>query len=132
MHESYLRILRDSELHIEHRRASIAYASQVMRSVIVDAVRKRKAQRRGGDLERLTLNTQIGDCVSAGEEQALREHEALQALGADEPRLAQVVGMRYFGGYTEQEIADALELTDRTLRRDWHKVRRLLGALLGA
>jgi DNA-directed RNA polymerase specialized sigma24 family protein len=57
-------------------------------------------------------------------------HEALEGLAQAEPRLAKVVEMRYFGGYSEQEIAEALELTDRTVRRDWDKARLLLGAML--
>ncbi len=58
-------------------------------------------------------------------------HEALEALAAAEPRLAKVVEMRYFGGYNDLEIAEALQLTDRTVRRDWDKARLLLGVLLG-
>jgi DNA-directed RNA polymerase specialized sigma24 family protein len=57
-------------------------------------------------------------------------HEALDALQHAEPRLAQVVEMRYFGGYTEIEIADALDLTERTVRRDWDKARMMLLALM--
>ena len=60
----------------------------------------------------------------------LRLHEALAALQAAEPRLAQVVEMRYFGGYTEPEIGEVLGLTERTVRRDWEKARLLLLALL--
>ena len=54
----------------------------------------------------------------------------MRSLARVEPRLAQVVEMRYFGGWTEQEIAAALELTERTVRRDWDKARMLLAALL--
>ena len=57
-------------------------------------------------------------------------HAALDDLHAVEPRLAQVVEMRYFGGYTELEIAEALELTERTVRRDWDKARMMLLAML--
>jgi len=60
----------------------------------------------------------------------LRVHEALQALAEAEPRLAKVVEMRYFGGWTEAEIAEVLQLTERTVRRDWDKARMLLSALL--
>ena len=64
----------------------------------------------------------------AATEDVLRVNEALDVLAQAEPRLAQVVEMRYFGGYTEAEIAEALELTERTVRRDWDKARLLLGA----
>jgi RNA polymerase sigma factor (TIGR02999 family) len=130
VHESYLRYLNGGQLRSDDRRAFFAYASQVMRSVIIDAVRGRQAQRRGGDLDRLTLNTQLLDKLPAGEDELLRVNEALDALAQAEPRLAKVVEMRYFGGYTEAEIAEALDLTERTVRRDWDKARLLLGALL--
>ena len=93
-------------------------------------MRERQAQRRGGDLDRMTLNTQLLENLPSGEDEMLHVHEALDALAQAEPRLAKVVEMRYFGGYGEQEIADALELTERTVRRDWEKARLLLGAML--
>jgi RNA polymerase sigma factor (TIGR02999 family) len=130
VHEAYLRFVRSGELRAEERRAFFAYASRVMRSVIVDSARERLAERRGGDLLHLTLTTQVADGVAADEEAILRVHEALTVLEAAEPRLARVVEMRYFGGYTEQEIAEALEITDRTVRRDWEKARLLLEVAL--
>ena len=130
VHESYLRFLNVGQLRSEDRRAFFAYASRVMRSVIIDAVRERQAERRGGDLQRLTLNTQVSDSLPAGEDELLQVHEALEALAEAEPRLAKVVEMRYFGGYSEAEIAEALDITDRTVRRDWDKARMLLGAML--
>lgn len=130
VHESYLRFIHGGQLRSDDRRAFFAYASRVMRSVIIDAVRERQAEKRGGDLQRLTFNTQITDNLPAGGDEVLQVHEALEVLAQAEPRLAKVVEMRYFGGYSEQEIAEALELTDRTVRRDWDKARLLLGALL--
>jgi len=131
VHESYLRFLGSGRLRPDSRRAFFAYASQVMRSVIIDAVRERQAQRRGSGLAHLTLDTHIADSTPAGEDEVLKVHEALEALAAAEPRLAKVVEMRYFGGYNDLEIAEALQLTDRTVRRDWDKARLLLGVLLG-
>ncbi len=130
VHESYLRFLRAGNLHSEDRRAFFAYASSVMRSVIIDAVRERQAEKRGGDLERLTLDTALGDGLPAAEDTLLHVHEALDLLAQTEPRLAQVVEMRYFGGYSEAEIGEALGLTERTVRRDWDKARLLLAAML--
>jgi RNA polymerase sigma factor (TIGR02999 family) len=130
VHESYLRFIHGGRLRSEDRLAFFAYASRVMRSVIIDAVRERQAERRGGDLQRLTLNTQIIDSIPSGEDEVLRVHEALDTLAQSEPRLARVVEMRYFGGYSEQEVADALGIKDRTVRRDWDKARLLLGAML--
>jgi RNA polymerase sigma factor (TIGR02999 family) len=101
-----------------------------MRSVIVNSVRDRIAQKRGGDLKPLTLSTKIGADVADAEETVLRVHEALEALEQAEPRLAQVAQMRYFGGYSEQEIAETLGVTERTVQRDWEKARIILAATL--
>jgi RNA polymerase sigma factor (TIGR02999 family) len=128
VHESYLRFLNSGRLRMEDRKAFFGYASKVMRSVIIDAVRERQAERRGGALADLTLDTQHAAQLPAGEAEILHVHEVLQALEQVEPRLAAVVEMRYFGGYTDAEIAESLELTARTVRRDWDKARLLLGA----
>ncbi len=130
VHESYLRFVESGQLRAVDRRAFFAYASQVMRSVIVDSVRERLAQRRGGDLMKLTLSTQIAEGLAADEDAILRVHEALLVLETAEPRLAKVVEMRYFGGYTEDEIADALDVAVRTVRRDWEKARLMLEVAL--
>jgi RNA polymerase sigma factor (TIGR02999 family) len=126
VHESYLRFLKTGQLRIEDRRAFFTYASKVMRSVIIDSVRERQAERRGGDLVEITLDTQAAAGLPSGEAEILHVHEALLALEAAEPRLAKVVEMRYFGGYSEIEIAESLGLTERTVRRDWDKARLLL------
>jgi RNA polymerase sigma factor (TIGR02999 family) len=126
VHESYLKFLNNGQLKKEDRHAFFDYASRVMRSVIIDAVRKRQAQRRGGDLERLTLDTDIGSGLADPESEILGIHEALDDLAKMEPHLAKVVEMRYFGGYSEAEIAEVLEVTDRTVRRYWEKARLLL------
>jgi RNA polymerase sigma factor (TIGR02999 family) len=126
VHESYLRFLNAGQLRLEDRRAFFAYASKVMRSVVIDSVREHQALRRGGNLVEMTLDTQVADALPSGEAEILHIHEALLALEAAEPRLAKVVEMRYFGGYSEVEIADALGLTERTVRRDWDKARLLL------
>jgi RNA polymerase sigma factor (TIGR02999 family) len=130
VHESYLRFVNAGQLALNDRQHFLRYASHVMRSVIVDMARASKAERRGGDLAQVTLNTGIGDGVAGGEEQILRVHEALEELGAIDARLVQVVEMRYFAGMTELEIAEALGITDRTVRRDWEKARLLLAKAL--
>jgi RNA polymerase sigma factor (TIGR02999 family) len=101
-----------------------------MRSVIVNSVRERVAQKRGGDQPALTLATNLVANVADGEQMVLAVHEALEALEQAEPRLAQVAQMRYFGGYSEQEIAETLEITERTVQRDWEKARLILAAAL--
>jgi RNA polymerase sigma factor (TIGR02999 family) len=108
----------------------LAYAARAMRSVVIDMVRERQALRRGGDLQAVTLDTAIIEGLPAAADTALRIDEALSELAALEPRLARLVEMRYFGGFTEAEIAAALGVTDRTLRRDWLKASALLRAML--
>jgi RNA polymerase sigma factor (TIGR02999 family) len=132
VHESYLRFIKYGQLRSDDRRAFFDYASRVMRSVIVDAVRERQAQMRGGDLDRVTLNTELADGLPAGEDEVLKIHEALESLAKSQPRLAKIVEMRYFGGYTDVEVAQALDLNEKTIRRDWDKARLLLTAMLGS
>lgn len=126
VHESYLRFVGAGELRAEDRRSFFAYASQVMRSVILNSVRDRLAERRGGGAPELTLHTEFAANLSGDEEAILKVHEALLVLEQADARLAQVVEMRYFGGYSVQEIAETLELTERTVQRDWEKARLIL------
>ena len=76
VHESHLRFLSIGQLRLEDRRAFFAYASKVMRSVIVDSVRERQAERRGGDLTVLTLDTQMAAALPSGEAEVLHVHGA--------------------------------------------------------
>lgn len=125
VHDSYLRLARHARLQADDRRAFLAFAAAAMREVIVDTLRQRPRE-----AETLTLDTQVEAGLCGAADEVLRVHEALAALQAAEPRLARVVEMRYFGGYTEVEIGEALGLTERTVRRDWDKARLLLLALL--
>jgi RNA polymerase sigma factor (TIGR02999 family) len=130
VHESYLRFVSAGELRAQDRRAFFAYASQVMRSVIVDSVRDRIARKRTGDLVPLSLSTKISQSVPDDAQMVMKVHEALADLEKADPRLAQVAQMRYFGGYSEQEIAETLDTSERTVRRDWDRARRILEAAL--
>jgi len=130
VHESYLRYVRGGELRAEDRRAFFAFASQVMRSVIVSSARERAAGKRGAGRRPLTLSTDVADRLSAGEDEILQVHEALESLAQVDARLAQVVQMRYFGGYSEQEIAETLDVTERTVQRLWLKARLMLRAAM--
>jgi len=130
VHESYLRLVKAGELTLEDRRAFFAYASQVMRSVIVDSARARLAERRGGDAEKLTLSTDVGQDLAHDEEGIVQVHQALQELEKADARAARMVEMRYFGGYSDNEIAETLDVTERTVQRDWEKARMLLRVML--
>ena len=130
VHESYFRFVNANVQSGIERPKFLAYASHAMRSVIVDLVRKRRADRRGGgDLKMGLEEIQVAHS-QAGEDDILRVSAALDELAKADTRLAQVVEMRYFAGLEEQEIAVALGVTDRTVRRDWQKARLLLSLAL--
>ena len=130
VHECYLRLVRLGQLNARDRTHFLAYAARVMRSIIVDHIRQRLAQRRGGAELHVTLATDVPDGASVSEEQVIQLDEALQELARLDERLVQVVEMRYFAGLTVEEIAESLGVTSRTIRRDWEKARLLLFAEL--
>ncbi len=130
VHECYMKFLGAQRLNVEDRAHFLAYSATAMRSIIVDAVRASRADRRGGDADHVSLNTGHAEGVAQGEDEIVDVDEALKELAKLDPRLVQVVEMRYFGGMTDLEIAQALGLTDRTVRRDWEKARLLLAHAL--
>jgi len=130
VHESYLKLVGQKALPVSDRHHFFAYAARVMRSVIVDMARARLSERRGGDAEHVALDTNVADNTPAPEEEVLRVHEALETLAQADEGLAQVVEMRYFGGMTELEVAEALGSSERTVRRQWQKARLLLSLSL--
>jgi RNA polymerase sigma factor (TIGR02999 family) len=126
VHESYLRLVELQQLDWIDRHHFMAYAAKVMRSVVVDLVRAQQALRRGGDQAFITLNTALQDQLPSGEDEVLAIHEALAGLAEVDPRLVQVVEMRYFVGLTQDEIGQALGLSTRTIERDWERARLYL------
>ena len=130
VHESYLKLVGAHGLPTEDRHHFFAYAARVMRSVIVDFARARLAERRGGEAVHLALDTEISDRIAAPEDDLLRVHEALDVLAQADPKLAQIVELRYFAGLTEVEIAELLGQSERTVRRSWDKAKLLLTAAL--
>ena len=131
VHESYLRFEKSGAVAIGDRSQFMAYAARVMRSVVVDVVRRRQTERRGGDVVHVELDDEHAlAVVDAQESDVLRVHESLEELAAIDARLVKVVEMRYFAGMTEIEIAEVLGLTVRTVARDWEKARLFLHACL--
>jgi RNA polymerase sigma factor (TIGR02999 family) len=129
VHESYLRLMHLKALNLPDRKHYFAYASKVMRSVILDTVREANAERRGGGEAAVTLNTEIAElCAQGGDVQAV--DDALKDLHRVSPDLAALVEMRFFGGLTEAETAEALGVSERTVRREWTKARAALLVLL--
>jgi RNA polymerase sigma factor (TIGR02999 family) len=130
VHESFLRLEGLGEVALADRSQFLAYAARVMRSVIVDTIRRRSAARRGGDHVLVTFDTELCESVAADEDDVLRLAEAVEDLSRVDPRAAQVVEMRYFAGMADAEIAVALGVTERTVGRDWRKAKMLLHAAL--
>ena len=132
VHESYLRFEKSGAVLIADRSQFMAYAARVMRSVVVDVIRARQSERRGGDAVHVELDDELHAAAAPdhGDNEVLRVHESLQELATIDARLVQVVEMRYFAGMTEAEIAGVLGLTVRTVARDWEKARLFLHACL--
>lgn len=125
VHEAYLKLVDHARADSKDRSHFLALASVAMRHVLVDRARARIAIKRGGVQQHVTFDdTQIP--IDEQPDALLQLHEAMERLGALQPRLAQVVECRFFGGMTEEEIAEALGVTVRTVQRDWVKARMLL------
>jgi len=125
VHEAYIKLADQANGEWRDRAHFFAIASVAMRHVLVDRAKSRLTQKRGGTRHRVTLDEQQ---VSADEQpEALLElNDAVERLAAVEPRLARVVECRFFGGLSEDETAEALGVTTRTVQRDWAKARMLL------
>jgi RNA polymerase sigma factor (TIGR02999 family) len=129
VHESFVRFVAADKLGIADRKHFFTYAAKTMRNIVIDFARRRLAERHGGAAERVTLDSRI--LGAQGQDSSVIDvDEALHELEALDPALAQVVEMRYFGGYTDAEIGEALEIADRTVRRHWDKARAFMLAQL--
>ena len=131
VHDLYLKFSRAQRADWRNRSHFLSVAAVAMRHILVDRARRRTADKRGGPQRQVTLEDNlIGTDTQA--ESLLELHEALDQLALIDERLARVVECRFFGGMTEQETAEALGVTERTIRRDWIKARGLLYQALGA
>lgn len=131
VHESYMRFIKTGDVEFNDRAHFFGYAGRVMRSVIVDAIRELNAQRRGGDFVHVTLNTASGSKRGEdGAAEVISVHKALDQLAEVDEELVQVVELRYFAGMTEEEIAEALGISDRTVRRRWARAKLWLADAL--
>jgi RNA polymerase sigma factor (TIGR02999 family) len=129
VHEAYLKLVDQSRAGWQDLAHFRALASLAMRHVLVDRARERSALKRGGVRRQITLDDEVMTLEDQAE-MLLQLNDALERLATVDPRLAQVVDYRFFGGLTEQETAEALGLTTRTVQRDWVKARVLLRRLL--
>lgn len=125
VHEAYLKLMGDSAPELNSRGHLLGVAARAMRQVLVEHARKRLAAKRGGGDAAITLVDEIAP-AELPNEQLLALDEALTRLDALNPRLRQVVECRFFAGLTEEETAQALGVTARTVQRDWARARAWL------
>ncbi|MCK6591117.1 MAG: ECF-type sigma factor [Polyangiaceae bacterium] len=131
VHEAYLKLVRDADPGWNGRGHFFGAAAQAMREIIVDHVRRKSAAKRGGG--RPDEDLEAAFAVNASglpADDVLAINAALTRLEAEHPRRAKVVVMRYFGGLSENEIAEALEVTTRTVEREWRFARAYLHEVL--
>jgi RNA polymerase sigma factor (TIGR02999 family) len=122
LHEAYLDMSGRQPTTFPDRNRFMAYASRVMRGLIIDYARSRQAQKRGGLFEITSMNTDIVEGVANAEE-LTRISETLDELATVDPRLAQVVDLKFFCGFSFAEIAAMQAVSERTVQRDWEKAR---------
>jgi RNA polymerase sigma factor (TIGR02999 family) len=130
VHEAYLKLVGTSH-EWRDRAHFFATASVAMRQVLVDRAKARFAQKREGGFRRVTLDSEVID-VDEQPDILLEINDAVNRLAVVEPRLARVVECRFFGGLSEEETAEALDMATRTVQRDWAKARMLLRRALSA
>jgi RNA polymerase sigma factor (TIGR02999 family) len=130
VHEAYVRLADQRGVAMERPRF-LAMASTAMRRILIDYARRHQAGKRGGGAAAITLDEALvagvaGVAADDSSEMLVALDDALTRLAAVDGRLAQVVECRYFGGLTEDETAEALQVTARTVRRDWVKAKEWL------
>jgi RNA polymerase sigma factor (TIGR02999 family) len=124
LHEAYLG-MADRNVHFPDQNRFLGYAARVMRGLIIDFVRERRALKRGGAFQITQLPTEIQE-PDLDEANFIRLSAALDELADRDPRLAEVVDLRYFCGFTFEEIAAQRSISKRTVQRDWEKARMML------
>ena len=125
VHETYLKLFERATLDVECRRHFFAVAAMAMRQVLIDRAKARGRQKRGGDLQRIDLET--SEIPSAGPaDEILSLDAALRRLELVSERLAKVVELRFFGGLSVEETAEVLNVDPRTVKRDWRKAKAVL------
>lgn len=125
VHEAYLKLIQFNRIDWENRSHFFAIASQVMRNILVDYAVKKKAQKRGGNRQRITLG-KLNIAREVHLEDILTIHHALERLAEIDERQVRVVECRFFSGLTLEETAEALDISTATVSRDWKMARAWL------
>ena len=131
VHEAYLRLVDDAQIDWKSRAQFYGIAARVMRRVLVDHARQKGAAKRGGMAETIPLE-KAGDLAQGAAVDFAALDDALQSLAHTYPRPSKVVELRFFGGMTALEIGEVLQVTDRTIERDWEFARWWLRRELNA
>lgn len=132
VHEAYLRLARPGNLELNDRTHFFAVAARAMRQILVDHARRRLAEKRGGGAFAVELDEGRVGAADDRAEVLVALDDALEKLGRLDERLARLVEWRYFGGMTFEEAAAGMELSDRTLKRDWKRAKAFLYRELSA
>jgi RNA polymerase sigma factor (TIGR02999 family) len=130
VHEAYLKLSRLDRFEWKNEAQFRAEAARAMRRVLIDYAEARRAAKRGGGRVQVELDS-LAALTDENLEQILALHGALEVLAAEHPRHARVVECRFFAGMTVPEIADALDLSAATVKRDWQMARAWLNRELG-
>jgi RNA polymerase sigma factor (TIGR02999 family) len=129
VHEAYLRLVNQGEIQSHTRAQFFAIAANLMREILVNHARRHRASKRGGgNKEQLEASAAIAQPAV----DLLALNEALEQLARLDPRKAQIVELRFFGGLTEDQIADVLDISIITVKRDWRAARAALHSQLGS
>ena len=130
LHEAYLGLAARDGVRFPDKQRFLAYASRVMRGLLIDYVRRRRAVKRGGEFQLTTLTEDAIGAALPAPEPLERLSSALDTLEQVDPRLANVVNLHFFCGFSLVDIAALRGVTDRTVQSDWRKARLLLHRML--
>ena len=125
-HEAYVALLGERKGNFEDRAHFLSAAAKVMRSILIDFARARRAQKRGGGRVRITWRADLMGNWSPGPDEILAVHEALETLEAIDPRRSQIVELRFFAGMTMKETAAVMGVSERTAYGLWEHARAWL------
>lgn len=125
IHETYIKLIKNEERNWKNRAHFFGVAARAMRHILVDHARSRNAGKRGGGRDRISLSDNIA-AVAVQSEQVVALDEALKRLAELDRRKSDVVELKYFGGLTNEEVAEALNISVETVKRDWRFSRTWL------
>src|SRR5262245_34885692 len=126
VHEAFLCLVNQQVVNWQNRAHFVGVAAQIMRRILVDHARGRQADKRGGDMQRINLDHDLVLLSPKQSAELPALDEALSRLAEVSPRQSRVVELKFFGGWSEDEIAEILQVSKRTVKRDWNVARAWL------